>query len=71
MSGNDGIMSLSKEPAEKKMKLDEQEEMEADQDGEETKHDEDGNNKKLTDNLYTPLIVKTVQISSNNNKINK
>ena len=64
-------MSLSKEPAEKKMKLDEQEEMEADQDGEETKHDEDGNNKKLTDNLYTPLIVKTVQISSNNNKINK
>ncbi|XP_019855851.1 PREDICTED: ribonuclease P protein subunit p38-like [Amphimedon queenslandica] len=55
VSGNDGITSLSKEPAQKKMKFDEKEEIE-DQDGEETKQDEDKSNKKLTDNLYTPLM---------------
>ena len=73
MPGSDCITPLSKEPAEKKMKFDEQEEeMQEDQDGEETKQDK--NKKKLTDNLsnaYTPLKVKTVQISSNSAKKNK
>ena len=67
--GSDCITPLSEEPAEKKMKFDEQEEMQEDQDREETKQDK--NKKKFTANAYTPLKVKTVQISSNCAKKNK